>query len=168
MRFAFTTVSLSLLLSSLVASEAASSDVQFLTALVGDYQDHKTDYIKFFATAKDVPGDLSTLATKVLTYTDDSYTTLLNDDSLNVSNLEAYATSLPWYSRIQADAGGKGSASGSASGSGSAKSTASAEKPSGSSASASSTAGGSSSKGGVSELVAPGGAGVGALAVALI
>ena len=62
-----------------------------------------------------------------MTYTDDSYTTLLNDDSLNVSNLEAYATSLPWYSRIQADAGGKGSASGSASGSGSAKSTASAE-----------------------------------------
>lgn len=162
MRFAFTTVSLSLLLSSLVASEAASSDVQFLTALVGDYQDHKTDYIKFFATAKDVPGDLSTLATKVLTYTDDSYTTLLNDDSLNVSNLEAYATSLPWYSRIQADAGGKGS------GSGSAKSTASAEKPSGSSASASSTAGGSSSKGGVSELVAPVGAVVGALAVALM
>ena len=164
MRFAFTTVSLSLLLSSLVASEAASSDVQFLTALVGDYQDHKTDYIKFFATAKDVPGDLSTLATKVLTYTDDSYTTLLNDDSLNVSNLEAYATSLPWYSRIQADAGGKGSASGS----GSAKSTASAEKSSGSSASASSTASGSSSKGGVSELVAPVGAVVGALAVALI
>lgn len=162
MRFAFTTVSLSLLLSSLVASEAASSDVQFLTALVGDYQDHKTDYIKFFATAKDVPGDLSTLATKVLTYTDDSYTTLLNDDSLNVSNLEAYATSLPWYSRIQADAGGKGS------GSGSAKSTASAEKSSGSSASASSTAGGSSSKGGVSELVAPVGAVVGALAVALM
>ena len=98
----------------------------------------------------------------MLTYTDDSYTTLLNDDSLNVSNLEAYATSLPWYSRIQADAGGSGS------GSGSAKSTASAEKSSGSSASASSNAGGSSSKGGVSELVAPVGAVVGALAVALM
>lgn len=166
MRFAFTTVSLSLLLSSLVASEAASSDVQFLTALVGDYQDHKSDYIKFFATAKDVPGDLSTLATKVLTYTDDSYTTLLNDDSLNVSNLEGFATSLPWYTRIQAEAGGKGSASGS--GSGSAKSTASAEKSSGSSASASKTAGSSSATGGVSELIAPVGAVVGALAVALM
>lgn len=92
----------------LSARAADQSDVQFLTALVGDYQDHRTDYIKFFGTADDVPGVLSTLATQVLTYTDTSYTTLLDNNDLNIGQLESYATNIPWYTRIEAAAGGSG------------------------------------------------------------
>lgn len=95
------------------ACAADQSDVQFLTALVGDYQDHRTDYIKFFGTADDVPGVLSTLATQVLTYTDTSYTTLLDNNDLNIGQLESYATNIPWYTRIEAAAGGSGGSGGS-------------------------------------------------------
>ncbi|KAI5967493.1 TIR3 [Candida margitis] len=95
------------------AFAADQSDVQFLTALVGDYQEHRTDYIKFFGTADDVPGVLSTLATQVLTYTDTSYTTLLDNNNLNIGELESYATNIPWYTRIESAAGGSGGSGGS-------------------------------------------------------
>ncbi|CAD1808421.1 Seripauperin and TIP1 family protein [Candida parapsilosis] len=98
--------SLAAVMSSVRAAD--QSDVQFLTALVGDYQDHKTEYIRFFGTANDVPGALSTLATQVLTYTDTSYTTLLDDNNLDIGQLESYATNIPWYTRIEAAAGGSG------------------------------------------------------------
>ncbi|KAK6868812.1 Repressed By RIM101 protein 2, partial [Candida tropicalis] len=97
-----TTFSLAALFASLVASaDVPQSEIDFFTALVGDYQDHKTDYIKYFATAKDIPAELSTIATKVLTYQDDSYTTLLENDSLDVKAIESYVTELPWYTRLQ-------------------------------------------------------------------
>lgn len=108
-----------------VAAAAASSDVAFLTALVSDFEDNKKEYVQFLVTADDVPAGLTELAVEVGTYTDDSYTTLLDDSDINVTELRSFATELPWYSRIAAAVGGSvaGSASGSGSTSGSSTST---------------------------------------------
>ena len=145
-------VSLTLLTSfaAIISSALAvdQSDVQFLTALVGDYQEHKTDYIRFFGTANDVPGALSTLATQVLTYTDTSYTTLLDNNQLNIGQLESYATNIPWYTRIEAAAGGSGGSGGSSGSSSSGNSGDSSSQASGGSTSktsASSNAGAAAS-----------------------
>ncbi|RLV95481.1 hypothetical protein JA1_001024 [Spathaspora sp. JA1] len=90
------------------AATPSPQDVEFLTALVHDFQDHKTQYFQFFATATAVPADLAPLATHVLTYTDDSYTTLLQETSINIPHLQSYVTKLPWHTRIQFDAGAAG------------------------------------------------------------
>ncbi|CAH6722653.1 repressed By RIM101 protein 2 [[Candida] jaroonii] len=82
-----------------------SDDVDFLTGLVNDYKSHTADYLKFIQTADSVPAALTSLAVQVATYTDDSYTTLLADSDINVSSLKAFATELPWYSRIEEDDG---------------------------------------------------------------
>lgn len=133
---------------------ADSDDASFLTAVVSDFKEHRGDYVGYFLTAKDVPSGLTELAKQIGTYTDDSYTTLLNDDDINITSLRSFATHLTWYSRIQAAAHESGeadsaSASGSASGSGSSTS--------------SSSAGGHGRA-----MLIPGGALVGALAVALL
>lgn len=82
---------------------ADQADVNFLTALVGDYDDNKKEYLKFIQTAKDVPAVLTKLALKVVTYTDDSYTTLLDGTDIDVTSLMSYATELPWYSRLESE-----------------------------------------------------------------
>lgn len=87
------------------AQAAASSDVQFLTALVSDYDNNKKQYFSFIRTAKDVPPDLTSLARDVVTYKDNSYTTLLDDSKINVASLRSFATELPWYSRLAGAAG---------------------------------------------------------------
>ncbi|KAI5958935.1 TIR3 [Candida theae] len=128
------------------AIAADQSDVQFLTALVGDYQDHKTDYIRFFGTANDVPGALSTLATQVLTYTDTSYTTLLDNNQLNIGQLESYASNIPWYTRIEAAAGGSGGNSGGSGGSSGSGGSGSSSESSGSGGSTSQSKGSTASE----------------------
>ncbi|RCK59461.1 hypothetical protein Cantr_07451 [Candida viswanathii] len=169
-----TSFSLAALFASLVASaDVPQSQIDFFTALVGDYQDHKTEYIRYFATAQDVPDQLKTIATQVLTYTDDSYTTLLENESLNVPELESYATELPWYSRLEEAAGGAASASatGRGSGSASASATSKAASASGSgssSATSSASATTTSAAGNANGIIAPVGAALGALAVALM
>ncbi|RCK62848.1 hypothetical protein Cantr_09460 [Candida viswanathii] len=181
-----TSFSLAALFASLVASaDVPQSQIDFFTALVGDYQDHKTEYIRYFATAQDVPDQLKTIATQVLTYTDDSYTTLLENESLNVPELESYATELPWYSRLEeaagGDASGAASASETGSGSGSASATrsgsasgsatsnaASASESGSSSATSSASATTTSAAGNANGIIAPVGAALGALAVALM
>jgi hypothetical protein len=141
------------------SAHAANSDqVAFLTALVEDFKDHKGDYLKFYQTASDVPGVLTSLVKQVGTYKDDSYTTLLDDSALNVGSLSSYATNLPWYTRIASEAGISDADSGS-------KSSAADS----SSASSSSSAGSSStSGGGAGKMALPVGAIVGAAAVALM
>lgn len=126
-------------------SAANLQDVAFLTALVSDYDDHKKEYISFFQTARSVPSELTKLAVEVVTYTDDLYTTLLDDSSLDVSSLKNYATNFPWYSRIEAEAG-----------------------ESGSSLSALSLAAGSSSAGSGANMLAPAGALLGAVGILLL
>ncbi|CAK9437336.1 uncharacterized protein LODBEIA_P17140 [Lodderomyces beijingensis] len=99
----FSSLLLAFLTPAALAETLDQTEIRFLTALVGDYQAHRTDYIRFFATATGIPAALSTLATQVLTYTDDSYTTIQNVD---VSALASYATNIPWFTRIAAEAGG--------------------------------------------------------------
>ncbi|EEQ41440.1 hypothetical protein EJF18_70025 [Clavispora lusitaniae] len=133
------------------AAAADSSEVQFLTAFVGDFQSNKKDYLGFIKTAENVPPQLTSLAIKVATYKDDSYTTLLDNSQVNVPQLMSFATELPWYSRIEAEAGisAKGS---------------STKDHSSSSASSSS----SSSKGAGASMIAPAGAVLGAAALLLL
>lgn len=138
------------------AAAAESDQVAFLTALVGDFKDHKGDYLKFYQTASDVPAILTSLVKQVGTYKDDSYTTLLDNSDINVASLSSYATNLPWYSRIEADAGITDDSK-------------SKTKDSSSSKGSSSTSSESSSAtGAAGKMVFPVGAIVGAAAVALM
>lgn len=139
------------------AHAAESGQVAFLTALVGDFKLHKGDYLKFAQTASDVPEALTSLVKQVATYKDDSYTTLLNDNKIDVSSLSGFATNLPWYSRIESEAGIKGASGGS-------KSKGSSSSTSKSKSSSAAT----SSKDGASKMALPVGAIVGAAAVALM
>ncbi|PSK35826.1 hypothetical protein C7M61_004308 [Candidozyma pseudohaemuli] len=123
---------------------ANSEDAEFLTKLVSDYDAHKTQYLAFARTAS-APAELTELATKVATYKDDSYTTLLDNTDYDISALKDFATELPWYTRLEASGSGGSSESGS---SDSSKST---------------TAGGAGSA-----MVAPVGAAVGAFVIALL
>ncbi|KAG7665809.1 TIR3 [[Candida] subhashii] len=111
---ATSTISLSaaaLLLSATSGVQAADqAEVNFLTALVDDYQAHKTEYIKFLATATSIPLELATIATQVLTYTDHSYTTLLDNPDLDFGKVESFASELPWYTRLELEADGSASA----------------------------------------------------------
>lgn len=131
------------------ANAADSNEAAFLTRLVSDYDSHKTEYFDFFKTATGYPPELTKLAMDVRTYKDDSYTTILDDSNYNFDSLSAYATNLPWYSRIE---GKEGSGSGSGS----------------SSSRASSSSAGSTSGGAGSAVVVPVGAALGAFAIALL
>lgn len=82
------------------AMSADAADVNFVTAFMSDYNDHKRQYISYFATAATYPKDVSALALQAVTYTDDSYTTLLDDAKINVQSIVSFATNLPWYPRI--------------------------------------------------------------------
>lgn len=144
-------------------SAADLADVQFLTALVSDFDDNRAQYLLFLRTASDVPAELTSLALKVVTYTDDAYTTLLDNTNLDITQLKSFATELPWYTRITAEenASAAGSESSAASGSSDASSQSSST---GSSESSSST--GSSGAG--TSIMALAGALVGAVAVLLL
>lgn len=146
-----------------VVKAADSDDVEFLTNLVNDYKSNTAEYASFLRTASSIPGALTSLALQVATYTDDSYTTLLEDDDIDVDSLEDFATELPWYSRIahddSDDSDDESSSSSGSSGSSSSSSS------SGSSSAASSSA---TSTDGVNMLVAPAGAFLAAAAVALL
>lgn len=133
---------------------ADQSEVDFLTALVSDYDSHMTEYFNFIRTATGYPPELTRLAIEIRTYTDDSYTTLL-DDGLNGDALMSYATNLPWYSRVAAAAGQDGGSGSGSSGSASADS-------------GSSHASSDSATGGSGKYVAPAGALVGAAAILLL
>ncbi|KAK6205025.1 Seripauperin and TIP1 family-domain-containing protein [Scheffersomyces amazonensis] len=87
-----------------ISQAADQSDVNFLTAFVGDFKDHRGEYILYLATATNVPPEVTSLALEIATYTDDSYTTILDDPEIDISSLEAFATNLPWYTRIEAEA----------------------------------------------------------------
>ncbi|ODV79998.1 uncharacterized protein CANTADRAFT_36397, partial [Suhomyces tanzawaensis NRRL Y-17324] len=159
---------------------ADSLDVALLTAFVSDFRQHPQQYIGFFATANNVPSGITDLAKTVITYTDLGYTTLLDNSAVNVNNLRSFAEQLPWYTRLASDSDVPASTSGTASVATSGSTTAAASR-SGSSASAgrlgsssstrasvgSSSAQSSSSNGGVA-FIAPAGAVLGAVAVALL
>lgn len=92
----------SLVFLALVSCVAADD---FLTKLVLDIKANPKDYLNYVQTATaSIPDDLTPLALQVRTYTDDSYTTLV--DSGEKSQLLAFMTGLPWYSsRILGETG---------------------------------------------------------------
>lgn len=145
---------------SVLAFVKGADDADFLTDLVNDYKDHTSDYFNFIRTASSIPGVLTSLALEVATYTDDSYTTLLDNSGIDVSSLRAFATDLPWFSRIEDQLSGQGSSDDHSATSGS--SSKSSSSPS------SSTAASSSSAGGVGKVAAPISAILGVVAVALM
>ncbi|CAI5755832.1 unnamed protein product [Candida verbasci] len=128
-----------------LVSAANEQDVAFLTALVNDFQSHRADYLRFLQTATGVPSQLETFATKVITYQDDSYTTLLDNSDFDVTTLENFATGLPWYTRIEANAGGAASGSSNSDSSNSNSASSSAAATSSSAASSAGAAGGGNS-----------------------
>lgn len=133
-----------------LCSAGTSEDIAFLTALVSDYSSNRRQYVDYFMTAQNVPAGLTLLALQVATYTDDSYTTLINNSNLDITSLMSFATGLPWYTRIEAnESGGSAMAGGSGTGLGTPRT--------------SSVSGGS----GVS-LVVPGSALMGAIALFLL
>ncbi|CAN3374261.1 hypothetical protein DIURU_000860 [Diutina rugosa] len=95
-----------------LAAAADASDVEFLTALVTDFKASPRSYFDFLATANPPP-ELTSLALQVQTYTDDSYTTLLDANNVNVGELRSFASKLPWASRLDQQ-GGAGAADNSA------------------------------------------------------
>jgi cobalamin biosynthesis Mg chelatase CobN len=170
---------LSLLIASSIVSVAsaqtvAESDVQFFTALVSDLKANLGSYIDFMGTAKNIPPAITKYAKPLQTYTDDSYTTLLENSDVNVASLRAFASELPWYSKIEeaAAAGASDDASATeASGSGlitSASSKTSESSKSSAAASSGSSEASSSSKAAGSALYAPVGGAIAVAAIAML
>lgn len=163
------TITLAGALLAATAKAADTSEAAFLTAFVSDFNENKKSYIGFLATAKDVPSVVTKLAQEISTYTDDSYTTLLDQSGLDFNSLQDYATNLPWYSRIQAAAGGSAGGSDMTDGpSTEAASSEASSKASSTAKSASSTKASSSSSAGAAPFYAPAGVVFGAIAVALM
>lgn len=97
-----------------IVQAADSSDVAFFTRLVNDAQNHQQDYVKYMKTAtEDVPSDFTSIAKEIQTYRDDSYTTLIDADHINMNQLESFASQLPWYSKRLAGGGGGSNSKGS-------------------------------------------------------
>lgn len=76
-----------------------SLDVEFFTKFVEDVKSNYGQYAQFIVTTDiSVPKQFTSLAKQVATYTDDSYTTLLNDPDFDINELEEFATNFGWYS----------------------------------------------------------------------
>ncbi|KAG7192718.1 uncharacterized protein KQ657_001501 [Scheffersomyces spartinae] len=119
----FSTATILAAASAVGVNAADAQQVDFLTALVSDLASHRGSYLQFVATfTESVPAAVTELALNVQTYTDNAYTTLLEDTSV-VEQISKFATALPWYSSLAAQAAAAASATGSASGSEAASST---------------------------------------------
>lgn len=151
-----TLVSALLLAASSQAASLDSSQLDFLTRFVSDAKAHTSEYLAYVKTADaDIPADFTSLAKQVFATTGNGYTSAIASDK--VATLESFASGLPWYSSRLAD-----------SGSGSSESGASQSGSSSSSSSTSGSSSSSSSTGGAANMVLPAGAGMAALAVALL
>lgn len=84
-----------LILSLLPIALAADRDAE-LNALVADLAGHSSEYLQQVASGNIPPADLLALAQQVKTFTDDSYTTLYPE--VDMGEVSAYVTGLPWYS----------------------------------------------------------------------
>lgn len=156
----YTTLFGALLLAASSQAALDSSQLEFLTRFVNDARSHTKEYLSYVQTADaDIPKDFESLAKQIYATTGNGYTSEF--DSAKVKTLESFATEMPWYeSRIAGSGSGSGSDS-SESGSGS---SASSSSSSGSSTESAST----SATDGAVGLIVPAGAGIAALAVALL
>lgn len=155
----YTTLFGALLLAASSQAALDSSQLEFLTRFVNDARSHTKEYLSYVQTADaNIPKDFESLAKQIYATTGNGYTSEF--DSAKVKTLESFATGMPWYdSRIAGSGSGSDS---SESGSGSSASSSS------SSSSSSTESSSASATGGAVGLMVPAGAGIAALAVALL
>ena len=155
----YTTLFGALLLAASSQAALDSSQLEFLTRFVNDARSHTKEYLSYVQTADaNIPKDFESLAKQIYATTGDGYTSEF--DSAKVNTWESFATGMPWYdSRIAGSGSGSDS---SESGSGSSASSSS------SSSSSSTESSSASATGGAVGLMVPAGAGIAALAVALL
>ncbi|ODV58647.1 uncharacterized protein ASCRUDRAFT_77660 [Ascoidea rubescens DSM 1968] len=94
MKFSTTFVSAVIALLSASTSNANSADA--VTAVFDDINNHLTDYLSL-VTAGEVPTAILSYYYVAQSYTDDSYTTLINSD-FPFSEFQTFVTGLDWYS----------------------------------------------------------------------
>lgn len=83
-----------------------SEQIYFFTNLVSDVSSNAADYFFFLRTANmDIPKAFGSIANQVRSYTDDSYTTLLEDPDFEFSSLANFVTNLDWYTERLAVSG---------------------------------------------------------------
>lgn len=155
----YTTLFGALLLAASSQAALDSSQLEFLTRFVNDARSHTKEYLSYVQTADaNIPKDFESLAKQIYATTGNGYTSEF--DSAKVKTLESFATGMPWYdSRIAGSGSGSDS---SESGSGSSASSSS------SSSSSSTESSSASATGGAVGLMVPAGAGIAALAIALL
>lgn len=155
----YTTLFGALLLAASTQAALDSSQLEFLTRFVNDARSHTKEYLSYVQTADaNIPKDFESLAKQIYATTGNGYTSEF--DSAKVKTLESFATGMPWYdSRIAGSGSGSDS---SESGSGSSASSSS------SSSSSSTESSSASATGGAVGLMVPAGAGIAALAIALL
>ncbi|CAI5756194.1 unnamed protein product [Candida verbasci] len=82
----------------------SQQQVELFTKIVSDIKLHPSDYINLFRTGDvAIPINLLGQVGQITTYTDDSYTTMIENSDIR-NNLDNLATQLPWYNqRIAGD-----------------------------------------------------------------
>lgn len=155
----YTTLFGALLLAASTQAALDSSQLEFLTRFVNDARSHTKEYLSYVQTADaNIPKDFESLAKQIYATTGDGYTSEF--DSAKVKTLESFATEMPWYnSRIAGSGSGSDSSESGSGSSGSSSSSSSSSSTESSSASAT---------GGAVGLMVPAGAGIAALAIALL
>ncbi|CAG87661.1 DEHA2E02662p [Debaryomyces hansenii CBS767] len=155
----YTTLFGALLLAASSQAALDSSQLEFLTRFVNDARSHTKEYLSYVQTADaNIPKDFESLAKQIYATTGDGYTSEF--DSAKVKTLESFATGMPWYdSRIAGSGSGSDSSESGSGSSGSSSSSSSSSSTESSSASAT---------GGAVGLMVPAGAGIAALAIALL
>jgi len=155
----YTTLFGALLLAASSQAALDSSQLGFLTRFVKAARSHTKEYLSYVQTADaNIPKDFESLAKQIYATTGDGYTSEF--DSAKVKTLESFATGMPWYdSRIAGSGSGSDSSESGSGSSGSSSSSSSSSSTESSSASAT---------GGAVGLMVPAGAGIAALAIALL
>lgn len=155
----YTTLFGALLLAASSQAALDSSQLEFLTRFVNDARSHTKEYLSYVQTADaNIPKDFESLAKQIYATTGNGYTSEF--DSAKVKTLESFATGMPWYdSRIAGSGSGSDSSESGSGSSGSSSSSSSSSSTESSSASAT---------GGAVGLMVPAGAGIAALAIALL
>ena len=84
-----------------VAADLNSSQINVVTKVLQNAKESKGRYIKFYRTFDGtIPAEVTSLAIAVMTYTDDSYTSLFSSGGLQYDVFDSVATELPWYNEL--------------------------------------------------------------------
>ena len=87
-----------------------AEEQQFVTNLVGDIKSHRGDYIAYYITGS-IPPNILSLANEAKTYSGSDFGSLLQENSVDISSLEAFASHLPWATRLDIVSDSSGSSS---------------------------------------------------------